>query len=44
MMGYMDSPEKTAAALDEQGWLHSGDLAQEEDDGFFSLTGRLFVN
>jgi long-chain acyl-CoA synthetase len=39
-LGYKDNPEKTAETIDSDGWLHSGDLAQIDDDGFVSITGR----
>ena len=34
-------PEATAAAIDEEGWLHSGDLARRTPDGYFKITGRI---
>lgn len=42
-MGYLDLPEKTKSALDEEGWLHSGDIAQIDDQGNVIITGRLKV-
>lgn len=41
MLGYYKSPEMTAKAIDADGWLHSGDLALREPDGYFRITGRL---
>ena len=41
MMGYLFNEEKTKEAIDEEGWLHSGDLGTELDDGYFKVTGRL---
>jgi len=41
MMGYMKMPEKTAEAIDEEGWLHSGDVAEIDADGFWKITGRI---
>lgn len=38
--GYLEDPEKTAAALDEDGWLHTGDIAEVDDDGYFSIVDR----
>jgi fatty-acyl-CoA synthase len=38
--GYWQSPEATAAALDSEGWFHTGDLARYDDDGFFYIAGR----
>jgi fatty-acyl-CoA synthase len=40
MKGYDDDPESTAAAIDPDGWLHTGDLAVMRDDGYFSFRGR----
>lgn len=40
MMGYMKMPEKTAEAVDSEGWLHSGDIADVDVDGFWKITGR----
>ena len=40
MNGYDDDPEATAAAIDSDGWLHTGDLAAMRPDGYFSFRGR----
>jgi fatty-acyl-CoA synthase len=40
MKGYDNNPEGTAAAIDAEGWLHSGDLAMMREDGYFRITGR----
>ena len=40
MKGYDDEPDATARAVDEEGWLHTGDLAVMRPDGYFSITGR----
>jgi len=40
MLGYYDMPEATERAIDADGWLHSGDLAVEDADGYFRITGR----
>ena len=41
MKGYYKMPEATRAAVDEDGWLHSGDLACRNPDGTVRITGRL---
>lgn len=41
MIGYYHMPEKTAEAIDADGWLHTGDLALREPNGYFRITGRL---
>ena len=41
MKGYYKMPEETHEVLDDEGWLHSGDLAFRDDDGNFQITGRL---
>lgn len=41
MKGYHDAPEATAAAIDPDGWYHTGDLASMDDRGFFRIEGRL---
>jgi len=40
MPGYDDEPEATSRALDNQGWLHTGDIAMLRADGRFQITGR----
>jgi fatty-acyl-CoA synthase len=40
MKGYYNNPEATAQTIDEEGWLHSGDLGVMDDAGNLSITGR----
>jgi fatty-acyl-CoA synthase len=39
--GYLDDPAATAATIDAEGWLHTGDLAEMDDDGACRVVGRL---
>jgi fatty-acyl-CoA synthase len=41
MIGYWGEPEQTAAVKDADGWMHSGDLATIDDEGFCNIVGRL---
>jgi fatty-acyl-CoA synthase len=41
MIGYYNNPEATAAAIDKEGWLHTGDLAVRLPNGYYKITGRL---
>ncbi|CAN9512653.1 unnamed protein product [Ophioblennius macclurei] len=40
-MGYLDMPDKLAEAMDENGWLHSGDLGRTDERDFLYITGRI---
>lgn len=41
MMGYYDMPTATAAAIDQGGWFHTGDLGSMDENGYVRTTGRL---
>ncbi|HUW37886.1 MAG TPA: long-chain fatty acid--CoA ligase, partial [Rhodocyclaceae bacterium] len=41
MLGYWNDPQKTREAVDEAGWLHTGDVARIDDDGHVYIVGRL---
>jgi fatty-acyl-CoA synthase len=41
MKGYYNNPEATAQTIDKDGWLHSGDIAIKDEDGFYHITGRI---
>jgi long-chain acyl-CoA synthetase len=40
MTGYRNAPDKTAEAIDDQGWLHTGDIAEIDDDGYVKIVDR----
>jgi fatty-acyl-CoA synthase len=41
MLGYWRDPEKTADAIDQAGWMHTGDLATMDEDGYVNIVGRI---
>jgi len=41
MLGYWDDPEKTAEAVDAEGWMHTGDLATLDAQGYGNIVGRI---
>lgn len=41
MLGYNDNPEATAATIDKDGWLHTGDLGRMDARGYLKITGRV---
>jgi fatty-acyl-CoA synthase len=41
MLGYYGNAEATARAIDAEGWLHTGDLAVRQTNGYFRITGRI---
>jgi fatty-acyl-CoA synthase len=40
MLGYWEDDERTAESIDRAGWMHSGDLATMDDDGYLNIVGR----
>jgi fatty-acyl-CoA synthase len=41
MLGYWDDPDKTAEVIDRAGWMHTGDLATIDEDGYCNIVGRI---
>lgn len=42
-MGYLKDPEKTKVTVDDEGWLHSGDIGKVDKKGHLHITGRIKV-
>ena len=40
-MGYLNNKEATLQTVDDDGWMHSGDLVKKDKDGFFTVVGRI---
>ncbi|GAA0369557.1 linear/branched/unsaturated fatty acid:CoA ligase LbuL [Streptomyces blastmyceticus] len=41
MLGYWEEPERSAEAVDAEGWMHTGDLAVMDEDGYVRIVGRI---
>jgi fatty-acyl-CoA synthase len=41
MIGYWDDPEKTAEAVDAEGWMHTGDIGTIDEEGYGNIVGRI---
>jgi fatty-acyl-CoA synthase len=41
MLGYWEEPDRTAEAIDKARWMHTGDLAVMDDEGYLNITGRI---
>jgi fatty-acyl-CoA synthase len=41
MLGYWEQPDRTAEVIDQAGWMHTGDLAVLDEEGYLNITGRI---
>lgn len=41
MAGYWNDPDRTSEAIDDEGWMHTGDLATMDEDGYVNIVGRI---
>ena len=41
MLGYWNQPDKTAEAINDDGWMHTGDIGEMDSDGYVTITGRI---
>ena len=41
MQGYWNEPDKTAASIDADGWMHTGDIGVMAEDGYVNIVGRI---
>jgi acyl-CoA synthetase (AMP-forming)/AMP-acid ligase II len=41
MKGYLNNPQATAHTMDDEGWLHTGDIGRADADGYFTIVDRL---
>lgn len=41
MLGYLNNPEATAATIDKDGWLHTGDISYYDENNYFYIVDRI---